>query len=404
MLLYILSLIFVFLLMGLKKFKSYSILPFPAILMTLYFLLSTSCFSFGFNVPIFEIYELDDNAYLTLASIVAFFSSILFVFYVFNFNNYAIGKINKAFDGGYVFSIKAFPSLLIFISVVCQLVLVLSVSPSSSFDFIIRNYTFFEVDKNVMVFIDIVFWLHLLLIPFIKNDFLRRSTLFLYSLLFVGLGERQVFVLLFVYPLVRYAFFLCSKKVVFFYLFLSVVMLVGIVSVRYDGVSSGVLGVIYSILDFHRFLNYFELSINYVLNFSIFSTSKGIGAIDIKYDYISYSINPLPSWLFNHEYGEVINLQPHVPLTGFAVLISFLGFWGPALIGFYLAVLVVLFQKLFIRKNMPLVFIFVIFYASFVFWSQYSLRSGMRFFYYLLFLYVIYFWSRHIFTTLLKNR
>jgi len=360
-----------------------------------YYLLSCQIFTFGYFVPIFKEF---DQKYLY------FYTASLCILYTTNgilhgakissdkmryvqFEQDAVRK--KVTLKNYL--ISACVTILILISIVLALIDV------EFHDLLYRNETFVSVSDVNMSIIDILFWPISLLIPIIKMRHYRYLLLTLYFLFFFGLGERQAFLLLVLYAIVRKLLYRQGNLKFITIIVTSMIALSLLIYVRYGGRSAGIFGALLYLKDTGEIFDFILLSFNYLTNFSIFTNGNAIEKFSDDPWLVLYSINPLPSFFINSgEYSGSFDLQPHVPYAGIAMVYNSFGFLGTYISGLLIGGLISLGSVFAGRRGLPSVLSLALAFAPLIFMMQYNLRAGFRFFYYLLIMGTFVFFLRRI--------
>lgn len=363
----------------------------PIVLFTLfghlYYLVSCLVFDFGYFVPIFSNFS-GKQEYYFVASLCLMYTSLGIVHgATLKYRTTTISRPVKTSS----ILLSNNPNIMhnrIMSIVAVALVLTsyfLVLMDVKFTDLLYRDVTFVEVTGGKMSTVDILFWPLCVLISALQNRNLRHSLLLIYFCLYFGMGERQAFLLLFTYGCFRKFFFTQSNIKFASILLSSFVVLSLLIFARYGERSAGIIGVLSHLQNIEEIIQFILFSINYVTNFSVFTNGEAILAFDEDPGLVLYSLNPLPSFLLNDEmYSGSIDLQPHVPYAGAAMIYNTFGFFGNYIVGTFIGLLISITSRYSRQTGLPRPLILILALAPLIFMTQYNLRAGIRFFYYMI--------------------
>lgn len=362
---------------------------FPVTALTAYFILSIFVFDFGKNIPIHG---------RNLDTSITYYTSAISGMWIYSLSSYfgvKLGTKKRQFVASQTRPKKIKKDMFVTANYVDIMLMIIALATAiivfSQVDLnhlLYRDSPFIDgVSKRSMGLIDTLFWLALILSFYTRNFFLVVLSIFLITFSFVGMGQRQGFLLLCAFSL--YRLFSTESRNKFIYsllIILSVYLLFFIVGSRVVWIG-GILRLFDPEL-ISNLVHAIPFTLNYMSNFSIVTNAKAMYQIASDLDYTIYCLSPLPSTILSAGFDSTkFNLQPHVPYPAVATLFNNFGFLGVAIIIFIVYYFLALSTRLLRYEWLPLnLFIYLHFLINFMFGLQYNLRGTSRVFYFLAFL------------------
>lgn len=365
-----------------------------------YFLISIGIFSFGENMP-FTYYNQDrkdEYGYVSMLVCIHF----LVVVAAFQI----IGRVDKKhFEANKLQQLKSL-GLGRVGGLFCLLPVVFVLLSLSGSELWYRNSFRYDVEtSNFLRFADLLVLVSAILIPFIRNTFLKYAVLASVAVAFLALGSRTAIVVLVVFSAMNLFVLQKARTWVSIILLLVAFWLLGTILLLRTYNLGGIAAVIDTALfgDYGAIIERVLYGFNYNFNLSFVLIAELLGIARTEDKWFYYGILPLPSAVFDQTelYDSLNRFRTNIPYSGFGYTLAHVG--AISYLAFvFISSLAFLILRKFIsvkRDIYEATLTFGVFAFPFIILLQYNLRTGTRIAYAFLVVFVLVaIWRNRVFS------